>query len=629
MIDTSLELINKMRGIQTTSCRVNILDTPSVSTFRHVLNDIEQFLIQNGSAKYLDYQNYYKLKQINNCITNETAKYAMFENDGIKLNGTENVLSENAKSVQIGYMSNSLSDTNGDFGTPVEFEWDCSIYEHKKFNIVFSKIRKEYAKDFDIEIGYGTGEFDEYDVEIFETETINVTNNTETTYTLDSFPRGTGYYTIKIKMYNWSVPNARAKITDLFFGEMLEYTDNEIASLDVKKGIDLTNESLESKELELVIIDEENEYNIFEPQGKLANLNTNSRIAIELGCVIDNFIYYVKVDEFSLAQVTKKENELEVKIKGVGKIQEYADTNFLFCFWNKMDLKTLCEGYGGYENESYIEADDELIAEDLKFRTEYGICDFITGIEKVATACRANIVETVDNNILFKRIKQKNPVLKIGLENMLTNPKIEKTETPKKIVIKQYAPTEKASENIFDADIVWKEGDDNIFNYNCEHTKGPYNLRRYFTQIDGSEQYVDIGEDDGLLCYDSFCVFQPAFADNEKHRVIVTGTKIELNSIDMLYENKTGTTERTIDNESIDTWIQGKFIYYWLINNYLKCFKFEVELQDTFTYELGDTVELETGIEVNGNMINKNAIVTGIEYTYKGFLDYRLTLKGA
>lgn len=66
----------------------------------------------------------------------------------------------------------------------------------------------------------------------------------------------------------------------------------------------------------------------------------------------------------------------------------------------------------------------------------------------------------------------------------------------------------------------------------------------------------------------------------------------------------------------------------WLANNLNKRFKYKIKINDTFTYELGDTVELETGVYVNNEMITRKAVVTGIEYEYDGALDYYLILEG-
>ena len=66
----------------------------------------------------------------------------------------------------------------------------------------------------------------------------------------------------------------------------------------------------------------------------------------------------------------------------------------------------------------------------------------------------------------------------------------------------------------------------------------------------------------------------------------------------------------------------------WLANNLNKRFKYKIKINDTFTYELGDTVELETGVYVNDEMITRKALVTGIEYEYDGALDYYLILEG-
>ena len=66
-----------------------------------------------------------------------------------------------------------------------------------------------------------------------------------------------------------------------------------------------------------------------------------------------------------------------------------------------------------------------------------------------------------------------------------------------------------------------------------------------------------------------------------------------------------------------------------LNNNLKKKYTYKVKINDVFTYELGDTVELETGIYgIDNKMIVRKAVIVGIEYKSEGTLDYYLILKG-
>ena len=642
MIDTSLELINAMRSRNvTTSARVNILNSPGITTYKYMCNDILQSLIDNDYITDLNYEEEnmeaYIFNQINNTITQETGKYAIFEGDGIALDGTMNVMSETNKTNEIGYMSNSLSNAHGNFETPIELIFINNFKETDKFNIVFSKIRNEYAKTIDIIRRV----YDEDDPILYTETTTSITNNTSNVVTVDNFSGGF----IKIKIYDWNVANARAKICDMYYGTLTQFEDEQIVSLTARKGTDLVNDSIESKELTLTLLDEESEYNIFEPSGTFANLNKNARVSVELGALIGNYIYYIEVDEFVLTNPQKQDNELEITLTGVGRITQYADSDFLACYYEKDTLKNTLDGYAGYEDDNHFEVDSELETEALTVRTTYGDCSFTDGIRKLAIACRSNVYETINNKILFKRIEEnQTPVATIELENMENLPAIKKEEKPSSVKMAIYTP--KITQNnttLIETDVFELTKDLFVFKYaGIEHSSAPYSATVYYMWFnpdtnewevihfqDGSEFSFDITSI--VYCQDNKCIFLGYNETGEQIKIKVTGNKVELiqSSITYTIANGSSTVENSIDTQSIETQAQAKEVFEWLKTNYDKCFKYEINLNDAYTYELGDTVEVETGIYVNNIMMKRKAIIVGIEYEYAGALEYKLILKGA
>lgn len=60
-----------------------------------------------------------------------------------------------------------------------------------------------------------------------------------------------------------------------------------------------------------------------------------------------------------------------------------------------------------------------------------------------------------------------------------------------------------------------------------------------------------------------------------------------------------------------------------------KKYQIKLKINDACTYELGDTVTIETGVYLDNEMIIKNGVITGIEYKYDGTLDYYITVEVA
>ena len=116
---------------------------------------------------------------------------------------------------------------------------------------------------------------------------------------------------------------------------------------------------------------------------------------------------------------------------------------------------------------------------------------------------------------------------------------------------------------------------------------------------------------------------------NKIFELTLTCRTLSFTSVDNKIMNNNEEEEKNIDIRSLQDDDTIEKISNWFIDNLNKKFKFKIKINDTFTYELGDTVTIETGVYENEKMIIKKAIIVGIEYTYDGTLDYYLILKGA
>ena len=115
----------------------------------------------------------------------------------------------------------------------------------------------------------------------------------------------------------------------MYIGTIFQYDDDKIISISAKKGANLTNEALESKSIEIKIVDEDEEYNIFDEESILANLNENNIITVFLGILINEIIYYLKVDDIYFDHFEKGENTLELTIFGLGALSKLQKSNWI------------------------------------------------------------------------------------------------------------------------------------------------------------------------------------------------------------------------------------------------------------------------------------------------------------
>ena len=588
-----------------------------------------------------------KIEIINNDYNDgtmtESGNYAIFEGDGIELDGSLQVIPnklaennkphfyiENNKIQKEGWYSDELSDNEGKIQTDYSKTVKHSRKEYSDLHIIFSDIRNEYAVDFDLGVG---------------TDIYNYRNNTEKQIVIKNVKSGT---IIEIEIFKWSKANSRAKILNMYLGTVFQYEDSDIVSIKVKKGVDLTNEDIQSKEVELKIVDENNSYNIFDENSELTSLNNDAKIIIHIGVLIGNFIYYVKTDECYFKKIEKQENELELLITGMGILTKYQTIEWTkLLSMNRLRQDTLEEMKwyitGGYrELHDRIVIDDKLISEAQEFNECYSKNEKIHEyLNSIAINCRSNLVETYDNAINFKRITEEKPVARINLENMENYPQIVKEENKYNLAVNIYnGKTEDIYTEVFSGKFTVGNGgvahlvpykNVEFMNYeenpNCEFVINIYNSDGtiYKSNITSYDEY-----DFSIITYPNEITF--ITKDNLADKIFeltIKNKTMQYSSLEYkIQEYETNELDKIIDVRSIQDENTAQKVGKWIINNINKRYKFKIKVNDTCTYELGDTVEIETGVYEKNQMIIKTAIIVGIEYEYDGTLDYYLWLKG-
>lgn len=609
MIPTSQEFIDAMRAkIITTSAKIDVIDN-----------------------KY------------NNGITIENGNYGIFEGDGIALDGSISMASSgllNAnniplqpinpyESVEEGWFSEELSDSNGNINVQYQKVVDHNKKEISKLHIIFSNVRNEYAVDFSVSID---GDITTY------------ANNTDKEIVIENV---TSQSTIIITISKWSKPNARAKVLNMFLGTIFQYEDNEIISINGKKGVDLLNEEIESKEIEIKLVDENNTYNIFDENTELTALDNDARIIIHMGVLIGNFIYYVKIDEGYFKSVEKADNELEMTINGIGIISRYQDVKWCDLYEEiymvALNLNQLISNIDNkYSSLRERVAISSLIINENQQIIRCSEKDKKTHeyLNELAIDCRSNLIETYDNRIFFQRIEDSTPVANINIENMEEYPQIEKEDNKFDITVKKYNySSNDIYEEVFSGRFkINQYGYAKLYPYkyvdflNTDMYDYEFVLNIY--NPNGSLYQGNITSEDnmhfsiGVLPNLIYFLAWDELAD-KTFELTIKCKLLQFSYSDYTIENNATDEEKIIDIRSIQDEETAQRVGEWLIDNLNKRYKFKLKVNDACTYELGDTVQIETGIYQNDEMIVRNAIVVGIEYEYRGYLDYYLILKGA
>ena len=203
-------------------------------------------------------------------------------------------------------------------------------------------------------------------------------------------------------------------------------------------------------------------------------------------------------------------------------------------------------------------------------------------------------------------------------------PKITKLEIPKTIEVKSYTPTITSTNQVlFSQDLNWEENKEYFCDYNVNHTAGPYiGILTYRNLISSAyESTADISQIISFLDDRAYVI---GFSNHLNCKLEITGSIVELASSSAVFEiDENSNTQLTIDNESIEGYEMQLAIANWIIDNLKKRFEIECSVQDVFTYEIGDTVDIATGVK---NIV-KSAIITSIHTEYDGTLNYTMKMR--
>lgn len=229
-------------------------------------------------------------------------KYATFEQDYFKLDGSFYIPpTENQGDSELGWWSSVLSGEDGTyiFRPTIEFNFD-NPQNSLGLTLTFDRIAEEYASDFRIQ-AYGANG----DVLVSETITGNTSPIYYFTKALENYRR------IVITIIKWAKPNRRARLVEVDFGIVMEYTGDKLISLKVIEEMDLLASTVPSNEIEFVLDNSDQSFNILNPNGIYKFLTLNQEIKAQLGLLIGEQKYeWIPMGHYFLTEWTVEEGAM-------------------------------------------------------------------------------------------------------------------------------------------------------------------------------------------------------------------------------------------------------------------------------------------------------------------------------
>lgn len=240
--------------------------------------------------------------QLTNKIRNMSHKYATFEKDYFRLDGSFYIPPKpNEGDSELGWWSGDISDENGVF-TPYQILEFNFTEEHNSMGltITFDTKAKEYASDFDIEI------YRLDDTLIYKEEVIG---NDKATYVmvhgLDNYGK------IRLIIKKWAKPYRRARVTEVDFGVIHDYEDDKLIKLNIIEEMNIISDTIPSNEIRFIIDNSNKEFNILNPEGFYRFLRERQEVKASIGVEIsEDEFEFIPMGKFYLVDWQSDEGAL-------------------------------------------------------------------------------------------------------------------------------------------------------------------------------------------------------------------------------------------------------------------------------------------------------------------------------
>jgi len=240
--------------------------------------------------------------QMHNQVRDRPA-YATFEPDYWRLDGSFVLPPKTTEpGFEVGWYSGVLSGSDGTFSPAqvMDFIFD-DPHSSIGLTITFDEPAGEYAVDFDAVAYDGAGNV------IWSKQ---VRGNDRARWVIDN-QQIANYRRITITLLKWCKPYRRAKVTEVSFGVVRVYGDDNLFRVNLLEEIDPISAQVPANELKFVVDNSNREFNILNPQGSYKFLQERQAAVVEFGVEVrPNTYEWVNMGLYFLADWKSDEGSL-------------------------------------------------------------------------------------------------------------------------------------------------------------------------------------------------------------------------------------------------------------------------------------------------------------------------------
>lgn len=261
--------------------------------------------------------------QLTNKIRAMTYKYATFERDYFKLDGSFYIppAPDESPESELGWWSEAICDADGAFSPHQAVEFIFGE-EHNSMGltITFDPVAKEWASDFDIEIYRANGTL------IYSESVIG---NNKPVYVMVHGLDNYGKIIITIK--KWAKPYRRARIIEVDFGVIQEYKDDKLIKLNILEEMNVVGDTIPANELKFTIDNSNREFNILNPEGFYRFLKERQEVMASIGVeVTEGGFEYIDFNRYYLVDWQSDEGALTTTFtaRNIFELLEYKEYQY-------------------------------------------------------------------------------------------------------------------------------------------------------------------------------------------------------------------------------------------------------------------------------------------------------------
>jgi hypothetical protein len=258
-----------------------------------------------------------RLSQITNSKNENSYKYATFEKDYFKLDGSFRIPPKPGEGKnEVGYWSGELSSADGSFTNKPIVRFTFTKMHTSTLTFIWETLSNQFATSLTVKAYMN-------DTEIHNATIDNDKAITGYDVTIENYNK------IEIIVNKWNKPYSRVKLNEVKFGYMKDFTDEEIVNIKLIKQMDSTSNQLASDEMKLTIDNSSREFNILNPNGLYKSLQQRQELTCQFGLELDNgSIEWTSIGKYYLKEWKSNEGSLTTSFTARDILDVIGDIEF-------------------------------------------------------------------------------------------------------------------------------------------------------------------------------------------------------------------------------------------------------------------------------------------------------------